>query len=48
MIGLILAAAILSGVFIRWAALNDNLAALEALDDEALAVEAAAQWECSK
>ena len=45
MIALILAAAVMAAVFIRWAIINDNLAALEALDDEMLAVEAAEAWE---
>ena len=44
MIALILAAAIFAAVFIRHAVINDNLAALEALDDEPLAADAAAAW----
>lgn len=44
MIALILAAAILAAVFIRWAIINDNLTALEVLDDEPLAAEASAAW----
>ena len=45
MIALVLAAAVMAGVFIRWAVMNDNLAALEALDDETLAFAAADAWE---
>lgn len=37
MIALILAGAVFAAVFIPWAIANDNLDALEALDDEQLA-----------
>ena len=48
MTALILAACIIAGVFIRWAVLNDNLDALENLDDEALAAQAVEAWEARK
>ena len=48
MIALILALAVLAAVFVRWAVINDNLTALENLDDEALAVQAADAWEARK
>lgn len=44
MIALILAAAVMAGVFIRWAVANDRIAALENLDDEQLAGDAADAW----
>lgn len=43
-IALVLAMAIFAAVFIRPALANDNLDALEALDDEPLAAEAAQAW----
>lgn len=44
MIALVLAGCVIAGVFIRWAAINDNLAALENLDDEELAGMVADEW----
>lgn len=41
---LILAAAVMAAVFIRWAVINDNLSTLEHLDDEPLAAEASEAW----
>ena len=45
---LVLALCIFAAVFIRWAIINDNLSALENLDDEALAVQTADAWEARK
>lgn len=44
MTALIVALAAFAFVGIFWAHRNDNLAALEALDDEPLAVDAAQAW----
>ena len=45
MILIVLALAVAFGLAIRPAIRNDNLTALENLDDEALAVQAAEAWE---
>lgn len=44
MIAVVLAMAIFAGVWIIKSIRDDNLAALEALDDETLAAEAAQAW----